>query len=221
MSLGILLFLFLVCLVLIYVVHRYFDKNYFYLLTIIYIVTSLLTSFKLINIFGIDINANIMFYLGIISIIYYFVNRYSYDECKKFFHLIIITLVFISITLILTSLFVPSLYDLFGSNYTNLMFNNILTIILNTFCLSLTSLLSFYTFNILKNEKDKKTLKFILTLVGILFIDSFLFSYFSYAFTYDFKYALMLSINNYLMRVLFMSLDILLVNKIFKVVKVK
>ncbi len=61
MSIVIFLLLICICLGLIYIVHRYFDKHEFYILAIIYSVLSFIMSFKLVNIFGIDINLGIIF----------------------------------------------------------------------------------------------------------------------------------------------------------------
>ena len=48
MSMVIFLLLICICLGLIYIVHRYFDKHEFYILTIIYSVLSFIMSFKLL-----------------------------------------------------------------------------------------------------------------------------------------------------------------------------
>lgn len=209
------------CIGLVYIVHKYFGKEEFYLLTIIYMIISLITSFKIIKVFGIDINANAIFYLGILTIIYYFVNRYSYAEVKRFLFMIIMFSMVSSIFLILASLYVPSIYDLFGSSYTNLILSNGLLVVLHLGCLVFTSLLSFYCFNLLKIEKEKRLVKVLITNVGLLFIDSFLFSYFGYAFTIHFSIALRISLNNYLIRVIIMVIYFILINKIFGVKKVK
>lgn len=206
---------------LIYIAHKYFGKDELYLLSIIYVVVSLIMSFKIIDVFGIDINSNICVYLGLISLIYYFTNRYSIEESKRLFFIIIITSIVSSIILILAGLYVPSIYDLFGSSYNNLILNNGLIIVLHSGCLILSSLLCFYCFNLLKLEKGKRFFKYVITIVGLLFIDSFLFSYFGYAFTIDFTIALRISINNYLVRVIVMIFYLLLIDKIFKVKKVR
>ena len=81
MSLSIFLLLIAVCLGLIYMVHKYSGKEQFYMLGIIYSVISFVLSFKLINIFGVDINTGLIFSSGILVMLYYFVNRYSEKEC--------------------------------------------------------------------------------------------------------------------------------------------
>lgn len=71
-----------ICIGFIYIVHKYFSKSEFYLLGIIYTIISFLMSFKLINIFGMDVNPSIIFTSGIFMIIYYFINRYDVKEYK-------------------------------------------------------------------------------------------------------------------------------------------
>ena len=51
-----------ICIGFVYIVHKYFSKSEFYLLGIIYTIISFLMSFKLINIFGMDIYDYLLFY---------------------------------------------------------------------------------------------------------------------------------------------------------------
>ncbi len=52
---------------------------------------SFLMSFKLINIFGLNINPSIIFSSGLLAILYYFIKRYDVKEYKKFSMLVLIT----------------------------------------------------------------------------------------------------------------------------------
>ena len=85
MNLIVFLLLSIICIGLIYVVHKYFGKEELYFLTIIYTIISFLLSFKIINLFGLDINMGIIFSSGLLVILYYFVNRYSAKETRNLF----------------------------------------------------------------------------------------------------------------------------------------
>ena len=220
---GIVIFLLLVCICLglIYIVHKYFDKHEFYILAIIYSILSFIMSFKLVNIFGIDINLGIIFSSGLLVILYYFVNRYGKGEDKKLITTIGISTLLFGIVLILNTLIVPSLNDENSIIYQDLIFSNMPILILYPISLVGTLLLGNYTFNELKKENNKRIIKTILTIIGILFADVFVFMYFSYAFIIRFDTSMMITLGNYLVKTVITVVYILIINKIFGVKKVK
>lgn len=221
MNIGVFLLLMAICLGLVYLVHKYFGKLEYYVLGIIYSVISFILSFKMINIFGMDINANVIFSSGLLLILYYFVNRYNEKESRRFiFSMISITLVCI-ILLVGTSVMVPSLYDNASIYYENLVFGNLAILIIYPISMAVTMFLSEYCFKELKKEEKKRNIKTILTLFGIVFIDSALFIYFSYAFIIRFDTALGIAIDNYLVKVGIMIIYTLIINRLFMVRKVK
>lgn len=221
MNIGVFLLLMAICLGLVYLVHKYFGKLEYYVLGIIYSVISFILSFKMINIFGMDINANVIFSSGLLLILYYFVNRYNEKESRRFiFSMISITLVCI-ILLVGTSVMVPSLYDNASIYYENLVFGNLAILIMQPISMIVTMFLSEYCFKELKKEEKKRNIKTILTLFGIVFIDSALFIYFSYAFIIRFDTALGIAIDNYLVKVGIMIIYTLIINRLFMVRKVK
>lgn len=215
------LLLMAICLGLIYLVHRYFGKEQFYLLGIIYSIISFIMSFKLVNIFGLDINANLIFNSGLLLIIYYFVNRYNEKESRKFIFTIIITSFMCMCFLMITAFMMPSIYDKMSIFYNTLLFDNLAIVILYPISIAVTMFLSEYCFRELKKEENNKTVKLILTVFGIIFIDIAIFIYFSYAFIIRFDTAIMITIDNYLVKVGIMLIYILIINKLFMVKKVK
>ena len=73
MNVMIFLLLSIICIGLIFIIHKYFGKEELYFLAIIYAIVALMMSFKTIKIFGIDINASIIFDSGIIFIFSFFI----------------------------------------------------------------------------------------------------------------------------------------------------
>ena len=221
MSIVIFLLLICICLGLIYIVHRYFDKHEFYILAIIYSVLSFIMSFKLVNIFGIDINLGIIFSSGLLVILYYFVNRYGKGEDKKLITTIGISTILFGIILILNTIIVPSLSDKNSIIYQSLIFDNIPILILYPISLIGTLIFSSYIFNELKKEYSYRLVKTLLTVLGIVFADVFIFIYFSYAFIIKFDTSIMIALGNYLFKTIITIMYILIINKIFDVKKVK
>ena len=179
-----LLFIF-ICIGFIYIIHKYFGKYEFYALAIIYTIISFLMSFKLINVFGLDINPSIIFSGGILMILYYFINRYDIKEYKK------------------------------------LILDNLVILIVFPISLLITLILSGYSFKELKKEVKNKNFKIIVTIIGLMFIDTFIFIYFSYAFLISFDKAIVIAVQNYFVKSIIMIIYMFIINKILSVKKVK
>lgn len=221
MSIVIFLLLISICLGLIYLVHKYFGKSEFYILAIIYSILSFIMSFKLVNIFGVDINLSIIFSSGLLVILYYFINRYGKGEDKKLITTIGISTILFGIILILNTIIVPSLSDKNSFIYQSLIFDNIPILILYPISLIGTLIFSSYIFNELKKEDSYRLVKTLLTVLGIVFADVFIFIYFSYAFIIKFDASIMIALGNYLFKTIITIMYILIINKIFDVKKVK
>lgn len=221
MSILVFVLLICICLGLIYIVHKYYGKNEFYILAIIYSVLSFIMSFKLVKIWGIDINLGIIFSSGLIAILYYFINRYGKGEDKKLITLMGVSTLLFGIILLLNSFIVPSLSDSNSIMYQELIFDNMPILILYPISLIGTMILSRYTFGELKNEDSKKLIKTIFTIIGLLFADVFVFIYFSYAFIIRFDTSMMITLGNYLVKCVISVGLVLIVNRLFEVKKVK
>lgn len=221
MNIIIFLLLISICIGLIYLVHKYFSKNEFYLLAIIYCILSFLMSFKIVDLFGVSINLGIIFMTGLLAILYYFINRYDKKESSKLIVTVSIVTIIFAIFLIINSFIIPSLNDKSSAIYENLIFNNVVILILFPISTIITLLLSNYSYSDLKDEKSKKLVKELLATVGITFVNTFIFIYFSYAFIIRFDTSILITLDNYLVMTIIMIMYILIINKIFKVKKVK
>ena len=96
--------------------------------------------FKLVNIFGIDINLGIIFSSGLLVILYYFVNRYGKGEDKKLITTIGVSTILLGIILLLNTFIVPSLGDKNSIIYQELILNNLPILILYPISLIVKSL---------------------------------------------------------------------------------
>jgi len=221
MGVCVFLLLMAICLGLVYIVHKYFGKEEFYLLGIIYSIVSFIMSFKIVEIIGININANVIFSSGLLLILYYFVNRYNEKESRKFIFTTVICSLICMLFFMITAFMMPSIYDKMSVFYQSLLLDNLSIVILYPISLCATMFLSEYCFKELKKEDNKKDIKTILTIFGIMFIDVAIFIYFSYAFIIKYDTAIQIAIDNYLVKVGIMIIYTLIVNKLFMVRKVK
>ena len=215
------LLLFIICTGLIYIVHRYFGKHEFYLLAVIYSIISFILSFKIINIFGLSINMSIIFSSGLLMTLYYFINRYNYNEVKKYIIVIMISTICFEVILLLGAIMLPSIYDENIVLLKELIFSNFPIMIIYPVGLLITLLLSSYSFKQLKEVKNNKIFKNILALIGIIFIDVFVFIYFSYTIIINFSDSLSIAMDNYFIKIIIIIFMYFLINKLMKIKKVK
>ena len=221
MNIILFLLLMVICISLVYVVHKYFNKHEFYILTIIYTIISFILSFKMIDIFGININLGIVFSSGLLMILYYFVNKYDKKESNKFIFIIGSVLLLLEIFLLLNAFIIPSINDINSTMYYDLLLNNYPLFIFSFISLIGELVLGNYMFNILKSEEKNKILKTIIIVIGITFLSVYILMFINYLFIFDYKTSLLLALDNYLIKVVIVTLFIIIMNKVFKVKKVK
>ena len=116
---------------------------------------------------------------------------------------------------------IPSIYDKTSSLYQSLVLDNLVMFITYPIAMIVTLCLGGYCFKTLKEEKEKKNIKIIATIVGLMFIDTFIFIYFSYAFLIRFDKAIIIAIENYFIKSIIMIIYVFIINKILSVKKVK
>ena len=215
------LLLIAICIGLIYIVHKYFGKHEFYLLAVVYSIISFILSFKLLTIFGLNINLGTIFSSGLLILMYYFVNRFSSSEIKKYIMVVMASIIFCIMILLLGTVMVPSIYDDNLVLFKDLIYDNLAIVILYPISLLITLLLSSYAFRELKEVNKNKDLKTLLAIVGIVFVNAFVFIYFSYAIIIKFDRSLLIFMDNYFIDAIIMVIFYLLINEIMRVKKVK
>ena len=146
MDIIIFLLLTAICIGSIYLVHKYFGKQEFYILAIIYSILSFLMSFKMTKILGININMGIIFSDGLLIILYYFASKYDKKEVNKLLLLIIISIITMGIVAMLISFTIPSLYDSNSLYYSDLVFNSLPILVFYPIALLITLFISSYCF---------------------------------------------------------------------------
>ena len=219
MSILVFILLFIIMIGLIYLVHRYLSKSELYLRTLIYGIISFIMSFKMINIFGIYVNGSIIFNTGLIMILYYFINKYNEKEIKRLIISIILSICFIDVLVLINGLIEPSLYN---NNYAYFMVvNNYMIFILYPICIFISLYLYSYLFKEMKKIKEDKDLKILFPILGLTFIDIFIFVFLTNIIKFRFGISFMIALGNYIVKSFIMIGSIFLIDRIVKIKKVK
>ena len=142
MDILIFVLLMAICMGIIYFVHRYFGKNEFYLLAIVYSIISFVMSFKIVHLLGIDVNLGIIFSSSLIMILYYFIHRYGNDDAKKVIVVMIVSTLICACLLMINAFMIPSLYDKMSAMYQGLILDNLAIVIIYFYVIML--LMNYY-----------------------------------------------------------------------------
>lgn len=221
MSEFIFLLFMIICFGSLYIVHKYFGKHVFYLISVVYSILSFLFSFKLVKVFGMDINISIIFSVGILYILYYFVNRYGKDDIKKIIIVDMTSIITCELLVIATSLLIPSISSDVTLLFQNLFFENWPIFVFYPLSFMIMLILGSYSFKELKTVEKSKKLIAILTIVGVLFVDVFIFMYFSYAIIINFNDSILITIGNYFIKTIIAIIAYFYINIIMGLKKVK
>lgn len=221
MSILVFILLFIIMIGLIYLVHRYLSKSELYLLTLIYGIISFIMSFKMINIFGIYVNGSIIFNTGLIMILYYFINKYNEKEIKRLIISIILSICFIDVLVLINGLIEPSLYNNNYAYFRDMVVNNYMIFILYPIFTFISLFLYTYLFKEIKKIKEDKDLKILLPILGLTFIDIFIFVFLTNIIKFRFGISFMIALGNYIVKSFIMIGSIFLIDRIVKIKKVK
>ena len=217
---AIFLLLFIICIWLIYIGHRYFSKHELYILSIVYSIVTFIMSFKMVKILGLNINMGIIFNTGIIGIMYYFVNKFNDGESKKYIVTIMISIISFIAIMLLSSIMIPSIYDENMVLFKKLLYDNYAILIFYPVGLLGTLLFTNYSFKRLKKVDGNKKIITFISMIGITFISVFVGIYFSYGIINGFRNSHFIAIDNYFIMTIMLFCMYLLVNKIIKIKKV-
>lgn len=221
MSVLVFILLFIIMIGLIYLVHRYLSKSELYLLALIYGIISFIMSFKMINIFGIYVNGSIIFSTGLIMILYYFINKYNEKEIKRLIISIILSICFIDVLVLINGLIEPSLYNNNYAYFRDMVVNNYMIFILYPIFTFISLFLYTYLFKEIKKIKEDKDLKILLPILGLTFIDIFIFVFLTNIIKFRFGISFMIALGNYIVKSFIMIGSIFLIDRIVKIKKVK
>lgn len=182
------------------------EKNGIINVYLIYNIVSFLLSFKTLEVFGINVNANIVLSSLFTMITYLLIEKLNIKEYKNLIKQTITINIFISIFLLVSSLYIGSINDVNSVNMQNIFFNNYKILISYPIVTLISQILVLLITNIIKDSVKNTNIRIIISNLTILMIESILFYISSYIFKGDFNYLLVLIISNYLIKVIVTSI---------------
>ena len=174
-------------------------------LTIIYVITSLLSlilSFKYIMLSTINVNANSVTYVTMLTSLYLLLETTNKKEVKKIINLNILSLIIVSISLYMTSYHVQSMIDTISINMKNVFIDNSRILIIYPISIALSHYL---LITIYKKMRDLYDIPFINTVTSYLLIgliEAIIFFFGSYLNLLEIKIIIKLLLSSYMIRLI-------------------
>lgn len=198
-----------------------FEKEGLKYVYIIYNIVSFITSFKILELASININASIitssLFYLltYIISI------KSSEEEYKKIIKQTLCINIFLAISIFIASLYIGTVNGNSAINMKYLYLYNYKILISYPILTLVNQLAIFIIYNNIKEVTKSEIKNISLSCLTTLMLDSILFNTFSYIFKLDFAEIIALILSNYLIKVLITLIYIFITKLLLNNKKVK
>lgn len=173
------------------------------------------------NILNIDLNSNIIISSCLTLLNFLFIEKTSIKEYKQLVKQTLTTNIIVSLTLMLTALYISSINDPNIINIKYVLQNNYKIILSYPIINAIYQLIILIIYDNIKQTNQDIKVKMLLSSLTCIMVESILFNLFSYIFTLNFKEIYNLIINNYLIKVIITNLYIILTSYLIKTKKVK
>lgn len=169
-------------------------------------IVNYILSFKVINVLGLNINANVITSVIFILMTYLVIEKTNIKEFKKIIFKVLCVNVIISIFIFISSLYIGSVTDSSTIDIRNVFLSNYKILLSYPFVTMITELLTFIIYKNTYEDNINSNIKIVLTNLNVVMCDTFLFNIFGYIFSVSYREIILLIITNYLIKVLFTTL---------------
>ena len=202
MDVVLILLMLILSIFLLYVSQYLFEKNGTIYIYIIYNIVSFLLSFKVLDVFKININANIIISSLFTSLTYLIIEKTNIKEYKNLIKKIFFINIAISIIMLIMTTYIGTVNDMNSVNMKNVFFNNYKLLISYPIATLINQLIILLIYNNISDITNNTNIKIILTNLTSLMIETIIFCIFGYLFEIKIVSILILIVSNYLFKVL-------------------
>lgn len=161
--------------------YNYLDKKGLYLMLIIMTIVSYLLSFKVLNIWGLSVNANVITTISILEIVYLLIEKETKKNHYNYLFLTIFCLIATAFAILTTSSYIPSINDTLSTNMKGLFIDNYQILILFPLLLIITEIISPQIYLTLNQIYQNKIISINLIYMVLGLLNSLIFSFIAYA----------------------------------------
>lgn len=161
--------------------YNYLDKKGLYIMLIIMIIVSYLLSFKVLNIWGLSVNANVITTISILEIVYLLIEKETKKNHYNYLFLTIFCLIATAFAILTTSSYIPSINDTLSTNMKGLFIDNYQILIIFPLLLIITEIISPQIYLNLNQIYQNKIISINLIYMVLGLLNSLIFSFIAYA----------------------------------------
>ena len=161
--------------------YNYLDKKGLYIMLIIMTIVSYLLSFKVLNIWGLSVNANVITTISILEIVYLLIEKETKKNHYNYLFLTIFCLIATAFAILTTSSYIPSINDTLSTNMKGLFIDNYQILILFPLLLIITEIISPQIYLTLNQIYQNKIISINLIYMVLGLLNSLIFSFIAYA----------------------------------------
>ena len=161
--------------------YNYLDKKGLYLMLIIMTIVSYLLSFKVLNIWGLSVNANVITTISILEIVYLLIEKETKKNHYNYLFLTIFCLIATAFAILTTSSYIPSINDTLSTNMKGLFIDNYQILIIFPLLLIITEIISPPIYLNLNQIYQNKIISINLIYMVLGLLNSLIFSFIAYA----------------------------------------
>lgn len=215
MDLVLLIVLMVLCLAFMILITYFSEKKSVIYSYIMCNIINYILSFKIINVFGLNINANVITSVIFILMTYLIIEKTNVKEYKKIILQVLNINIIIAIFLFITSIYIGAVNDTYMIDIKNVFLSNYKILLSYPFVTMITELVLFIIYKNTYEDNINANLRIILTNLNALMCDTFIFNIFGYIFSISYREVILLIITNYLIKVLLTSLISPLITYLF------
>lgn len=161
--------------------YNYLDKKGLYIMLIIMTIVSYLLSFKVLNIWGLSVNANVITTISILEIVYLLIEKETKKNHYNYLFLTIFCLIATAFAILTTSSYIPSINDTLSTNMKGLFIDNYQILIIFPLLLIITEIISPQIYLNLNQIYQNKIISINLIYMVLGLLNSLIFSFIAYA----------------------------------------
>lgn len=182
-------------------VYYLFDKVGLKIMFLMLYILSFIFSFKTINVLNIDFSLMIVAYVGMLTIIYIYIEKMKGKDLKKLLVMLLLFISFIIISIILLLLYNQSVTDLVTANINRILKNNILLLVSFPIVTTISIYCTYKIYNLMKKNSNILFINVSLTTILVGIIDCIIFDVLTYLRVLNLESSIKLGLGNYLLKI--------------------
>ena len=205
----------------VYCLNKIYDKRGLYYSLVLMSLITFIFSFKIVKIFTLNINLNIITMVSIYTIIYILIFKYNTKETKNILLLTTYTNVISALFLLLINYYIPSVTETVSISIEGTFLYNYKILIAYPIIMLLSEFITIKLFNFIKILSDNIYINIILTnvIVGLLY--TLVFYLIAYINILKVNTSLFLGVTTFLVSIIITSINLILVKNLMKSKEVK